>query len=68
MPLSVKTANGSNLRKALPLVIGLAVVVGFVIAARHTGADLGAATSPEWLPLIGAFAISALVQPLRAIA
>ncbi len=48
--------------------IGLATVGGFSVAIQRTGASLGAATSPHWAPLAGAFAISALVQPLRALA
>ena len=63
-----KTAKRAGLRKALPLVIGLATVGGFSVAIQRTGASLGAATSPDWAPLAGAFAISALVQPLRALA
>lgn len=47
--------------------IGLATIGGFAIAVNRTGASLGAATSPAWGPLAAAFAISALVQPLRAL-
>ena len=63
-----ETAKGAWLRRALPLIIGLATIGGFFIAVRHTGTSLGAATSPHWAPLVGAFAISAIVQPLRALA
>ena len=69
IPGTVKEiAKRVGLRKALPLVIGLATVGGFLVAIHRTGASLGAATSPHWAPLAGAFAISALVQPLRALA
>ena len=62
------TVKRTGLRKALPLVIGLATVGGFFVAIHRTGASLEAATSPQWAPLAGAYAISALVQPLRALA
>jgi uncharacterized membrane protein YbhN (UPF0104 family) len=68
MPWTVKRPTSSRLRKALPLVIGLATIGGFAITVHRTGASLGAATSPKWLPLAGSFAISALIQPLRALA
>ena len=68
MPLIVKISRNNSVRKGLPLLIGLATVGGFAVAVHRTGASLGAATSPQWLPLAGAFAISALVQPLRAFA
>lgn len=64
----MKISRSNSVRKGLPLLIGLATVGGFAVAAHRTGASLGAATSPRWLPLAGAFAISALVQPLRAFA
>lgn len=63
-----ETSKRVWLRRTLPLIIGLATVGGFFVAVRHTGASLGAAASPQWAPLAGAFAISALVQPLRALA
>lgn len=62
------TGKRTDLRKALPLVIGLATVGGFFVAIHRTGASLEAATFPQWAPLAGAYAISALVQPLRALA
>ena len=68
MPWIVKISRSNSVRKGLPLLIGLATVGGFAVAVHRTGASLGAATSPQWLPLAGAFAISALVQPLRAFA
>jgi len=68
MPLIVKISRSNSVRKGLPLLIGLATVGGFAVAVHRTGVSLGAATSPQWLPLAGAFAISALVQPLRAFA
>lgn len=68
MPWSVKILNSAALRKALPFVIGLATVGGFAFAVHRTGADLAHAASPEWLPLAGAFLISMLVQPVRALA
>ena len=64
----MKNLNSARVRKALPLLIGLAIVGGFAVTVQRTGASLGAATSPKWLPILGAFAISALVQPLRALA
>ena len=58
----------SAVRKALPLVFGLAVAGAFAVAVHRMGASLGKLASPVWLPLVGSFAISAAVQPLRALA
>lgn len=64
----MKRLKSKTLRATLPLVIGAATIGGFAVTINRTGANLGAAASPHWLPLLGAFAISALVQPLRALA
>jgi uncharacterized membrane protein YbhN (UPF0104 family) len=51
----------------LTLAVALATVGGFAIVAHRTGTTvLHAATTPNWLLLAAAFAISAGVQPLRA--
>jgi uncharacterized membrane protein YbhN (UPF0104 family) len=56
-------------RYALPLAIAGATVAGFVLVARQTAGDaVSAATSPNWLLLAAAFAVGAIVQPLRALA
>jgi uncharacterized membrane protein YbhN (UPF0104 family) len=53
----------------IPVVILAATVLGFVMVARDTaGGAVSAATSPNWLLLGAAFAIGAVVQPLRALA
>ena len=51
----------------LTLAIAVATAVGFAIVARRTGAGVvHAATTPDWPLLLGAFAVWAGVQPLRA--
>src|ERR671937_735018 len=56
-------------RFLLPCTIGIATVGAFVVVALQTGdGAIHAATSPNWPLLLGAFAISAAVQPLRALA
>jgi uncharacterized membrane protein YbhN (UPF0104 family) len=56
-------------RYVLPLAIAGATVAGFVLVARQTAGDaVSAATSPNWLLLAAAFAVGAIVQPLRALA
>jgi uncharacterized membrane protein YbhN (UPF0104 family) len=56
-----------SLSIGLALVIALATVAGFAVVAHRMGATvLHAATTPNWLFLGAAFAISAGVQPLRA--
>jgi uncharacterized membrane protein YbhN (UPF0104 family) len=56
-------------RYVLPLAIAAATVAAFVIVARNTAGDaVSAAASPNWLLLAGAFAVGAVVQPLRALA
>src|SRR5205823_14245610 len=56
-------------RIILTSVIGLATIGAFVVMTLKTGAGaVHAATSPNWPLLLGAFAISAAVQPLRALA
>src|SRR5438105_9002012 len=58
-----------SLSIGLPLAIALATVAGFAVVAHQTGATvLHAATTPNWFLLGAAFAISAGVQPLRALA
>lgn len=67
--LSVKKLTlGARTKKALTLALGLAVAGAFALAVHRMGASLGKAASPAWLPLLGSFAISAAVQPLRALA
>jgi uncharacterized membrane protein YbhN (UPF0104 family) len=56
-------------RYLIPLAIVGATAAGFVVVARQTaGGAVSAATSPNWLLLGIAFAIGAVVQPLRALA
>ena len=56
-------------RYLLPILIAGATVAGFVLVARNTaGEAVSAATSPNWALLAVAFAIGAVVQPLRALA
>ena len=56
-------------RYLLPILIAGATVAGFVLVARNTAGDaVSAATSPNWALLAVAFAIGAIVQPLRALA
>src|SRR5580765_8814968 len=56
-------------RYVLPLAIAAATVAAFVVVARNTAGDaVSAAASPNWLLLAGAFAVGAIVQPLRALA
>jgi uncharacterized membrane protein YbhN (UPF0104 family) len=56
-----------SLSLSLILLIALATIGGFAIVAHQTGATvLHAATTPNWLLLGAALAISAGVQPLRA--
>jgi uncharacterized membrane protein YbhN (UPF0104 family) len=59
-----------NLRAVLlPALILAATVAGFVMVGRQTaGGAVSAATSPNWVLLAAAFAIGAVVQPLRALA
>ena len=53
----------------IALAIGAATVAGFVLLARRTAGDaVSAAASPDWLLLAAAFAVGAVVQPLRAVA
>ncbi len=63
-------ARGARVRRyLLPAAIAGATVAGFVLVARQTaGGAVDAATSPNWLLLGAAFAIGAVVQPLRALA
>jgi uncharacterized membrane protein YbhN (UPF0104 family) len=46
--------------------IAAATLAGFAVVAHQTGTVFHAATTPNWLLLGAAFAISAGVQPLRA--
>ncbi|HEY7693778.1 MAG TPA: lysylphosphatidylglycerol synthase transmembrane domain-containing protein [Gaiellaceae bacterium] len=56
-------------RYVLPVAIAGATVGAFVVVARHTAAGaVSAATSPDWALLAAAFAVGAVVQPLRALA
>jgi uncharacterized membrane protein YbhN (UPF0104 family) len=56
-------------RYVLPLAIAAVTVAAFVVVARNTAGDaVSAAASPNWLLLAGAFAVGAIVQPLRALA
>jgi uncharacterized membrane protein YbhN (UPF0104 family) len=63
-------AAGARVRRyLLPIAIAAATVAAFVIVARRTAGDaVSAAASPNWLLLAAAFAIGAVVQPLRALA
>src|SRR4051794_1320527 len=64
MPLSVRRK-----RHILTGLIALATVAGFAVMVKETGATaVHAAASPNWTYLLGAFAIAAGVQPLRALA
>jgi uncharacterized membrane protein YbhN (UPF0104 family) len=64
MPLVVRQK-----RHLLTAAIGLATIAGFAVMVRQTGATaVHAAASPNWTYLLGAFAIAAGVQPLRALA
>ena len=54
-------------RRLLALVIGLATVVAlFVLVRRAGGSHVGTVISHNWAFLLGALAIAAAVQPLRA--
>jgi uncharacterized membrane protein YbhN (UPF0104 family) len=56
-------------RYAIPGAIALATVAAFAIVARQTASGaVSAAVSPNWMLLAAAFAIGAIVQPLRALA
>jgi uncharacterized membrane protein YbhN (UPF0104 family) len=56
-------------RYVLPLAIAAATVAAFVVVARNSAGDaVSVAASPNWLLLAGAFAVGAVVQPLRALA
>jgi uncharacterized membrane protein YbhN (UPF0104 family) len=56
-------------RYLLPVAIAGATVAGFAVVAQRTaGSAVDAATSPNWALLAAAFAIGAIVQPLRALA
>lgn len=62
-------AAGRVRRYVLPAAIAAATVAAFVVVARRTAGDaVSAAASPNWLLLAAAFAIGAVVQPLRALA
>lgn len=53
----------------IPFGIAAATLLGFVVVARETaGGAMTAATSPNWALLAIAFAVGAVVQPLRALA
>ncbi|HZO62107.1 MAG TPA: lysylphosphatidylglycerol synthase transmembrane domain-containing protein [Gaiellaceae bacterium] len=62
--------RGTAIRRyAIPAAIAVATVAGFAIVARRTAGDaVSAAASPNWPLLAAAFAIGAVVQPLRALA
>src|SRR5262245_43578861 len=56
-------------RYVLPAAIAAATLAAFVVVARRTAGDaVSAAASPDWLLLAAAFAVGAVVQPLRALA
>src|SRR3954468_4005100 len=56
-------------RHILTGLIAAATVAGFALMVKQTGASaVHAAASPNWTYLLGAFAIAAGVQPLRALA
>ena len=56
-------------RYVLPIAIAAATAAGFAVVARRTAGDaVSAAASPNWLLLAAAFAVGAVVQPLRALA
>ncbi len=53
----------------IPAAIAVATVAGFAVVARQTAAGaMSAAASPDWFLLGLAFAVGAVVQPLRALA
>src|SRR5437764_13612283 len=63
----VLLGSGRSLSIGLPLAIAVATLGAFAVVAHRTGTTvLHAATTPDWLLLGAAFAISAGVQPLRA--
>src|SRR5438093_647495 len=56
-------------RLLLPVAITLATAGGFAVFALRIGhGAVAAATSPDWMFLIAAFAVAVAVQPLRAFA
>ena len=61
---------GTRVRTFLiPLAIAGATVAGFIVVARQTASGaVSVATSPNWFLLSLAFAVGAVVQPLRALA
>ncbi len=63
-------AAGARVRRyLLPIAIAVATVAAFVVVASRTAGDaVSAAASPNWLLLAAAFALGAIVQPLRALA
>jgi uncharacterized membrane protein YbhN (UPF0104 family) len=62
-------ASTSVRRYVLPVAIALATLAAFAVVARQTAAGaVSAAASPNWLLLSAAFAVGAVVQPLRALA
>jgi glycosyltransferase AglD len=62
-------AAGRVRRYVLPVAIAAATVAAFVVVARRTAGDaVSAAASPNWQLLAAAFAVGAIVQPLRALA
>jgi glycosyltransferase AglD len=63
-------ATGIRVRRyVLPVAIAVATVAAFAIVARRTAGDaVSAAASPNWLLLAAAFAVGAVIQPLRALA
>jgi glycosyltransferase AglD len=63
------TAGARARRFGLPVAIAIATVAAFAVVARRTAADaVSAAASPDWRLLAAAFAVGAVVQPLRALA
>jgi uncharacterized membrane protein YbhN (UPF0104 family) len=65
----VMAAGACVRRYLLPIAIAIATVAAFVVVARRTAGDaVSAAASPNWLLLAAAFAVGAVVQPLRALA
>jgi uncharacterized membrane protein YbhN (UPF0104 family) len=63
-------ATGTHVRRyVLPVAIAAATIAAFAVIARRTAGDaVAAAASPNWLLLAAAFAVGAVVQPLRALA
>jgi len=56
-------------RYLIPIAIAVATIAGFVVIARETaGSAMSAATDPNWALLACAFAVGAVVQPMRALA